>query len=117
LPDIGEASYMVPLDPSGVIFSLKKQLHPAWWMARKEWYHWALPIFARCERRPPKPVWRGGTREDSVEGIQGPPLCKPCTWGGSPYIVARCQLGGPGLKWAIWEYRPSGVGRYARFWL
>jgi hypothetical protein len=29
LPDIGEASYMVPLDPSGVIFSLKKQLHPA----------------------------------------------------------------------------------------
>jgi len=76
----------------------------------------AFPIFSRCNRRPPKPVWRGDTREDSVEGIRGPPLFKPCTWGRSPCIVAKCLPKGLGLGWAIWECRPSKVESYARFW-
>jgi hypothetical protein len=85
-------------------------------MVRREWRHWVLPIFARCNKRLPKPVWRGDTREDNVEGIQGPLLCKPCTWGRSPCIATMCQLGGLGLRSAIWECQPSRVRRYARLW-
>jgi hypothetical protein len=115
LSDVGEAPYMVPLDLGGHLL-FRKRLHPAWRMARKKWCCWAFPIFARCNRRPLKPVWQRDTRGDNVEGIRGPPSCKPCTWGGSPCITVMCQPRGPSLRWAIWECRPSEVGSYARFW-
>jgi hypothetical protein len=116
LSNIGEAPDMLPLDPGGGHLLSRRQLHPAWWTARREWHHWVHPIFARHNRRPPKPIWQRDIWEDNVEGIQGPLPCKPCMWGGSPCIATRCLPGGPGLGWAIWECRPSGVGSYARFW-
>jgi hypothetical protein len=63
-------SYMVPLDPRGDHLLSWNKLHPAWQMTKKEWCHWAFPIFAIRDRRPPKPVWQGDTWRDSVEGIK-----------------------------------------------
>jgi hypothetical protein len=108
LSDVGEAPYMVSLDlegrggGGGHLLS-RRRLHPTRQMAKKKWCHWVFPIFARHNRRPPKPIWQGDTREDNVEGIRGPLPCKPCTWGGSPCIATRCLLRGPNLRWAIWK--------------
>jgi hypothetical protein len=115
LSNVEKAPYMVPLDLGGS-FSLLKTASPSMTNGQERMTSLGTPHFCQSNRRPPKPVWRRDIRKDSVEGIQRPPLYKPCTWGRSPCIATKCLPRGPSLVWAIWECRPSEVGSYAKFW-
>jgi len=78
LSDVREAPYMVPLDSGGgVIFSLEDGFtqHNEW--LEENDINERSPFIPNVIKSLPSPFGEGAT--DSVEGIGGPPLCKPCT--------------------------------------
>jgi hypothetical protein len=70
LSNVGEASYMVPLDPGGLIFSLEDSFtqHNEW--SRKSDVIERSPFLPYVIEGLPSPF-----DERTLEGIQGPPLC------------------------------------------
>ncbi len=86
LSDIGEASYMVPLDPKGVIFSFKKSFtqHDEW--PRKSDVIGHSPFFPDVKEGLPSPFCTGALEKTVLRGFKGL-LCANLASGEDPHAL------------------------------
>jgi hypothetical protein len=86
LSDIGEASYMVPLDPRGIIFSLKNSFtqHDEW--PGKSDVIGCSPFFPNVKEGLPSPFCKGALEKTMLTGFRGL-LCANLASGEDPHAL------------------------------
>jgi hypothetical protein len=84
--DVGEASYMVPLDPGGVIFSLENSFtqHDEW--PRKSDVIGRSPLLLDVKEGLPSPFGEGTLEKTMLRGFRGL-LCANLACGEDPHTL------------------------------